>query len=213
MNHPNIVRVYQYYQNKTLHGVIEEYCYYSLHFVMLKSPKEVLSCHDRVRILLSISRALNYLHNRDIVHNNLTSHGGYHSIFNHVNREIIANDLRFKCHAQGYYSKAALHGKVQFDNDVYSFGAALFLMVRGEEYYSGEQEYLQNKDLLKSESNWSQLRDTRIVYWPKLPTSWSSLRTLSEISIWKLRANSPTRTVLSKPWTTRYAYIGASSSP
>ena len=54
------------------------------------------------------------------------SHGGYHSIFTNLDREIRTGELVFKRYAQGYYSKAALHGKVQFENDIFSYGAVSY---------------------------------------------------------------------------------------
>ncbi|RDD41893.1 putative serine/threonine-protein kinase [Trichoplax sp. H2] len=185
IRHENIIKVLVYIRNDSFGGVLEEYCHITLHNRLFDigptNSAAVLDCFRRYRILFDIMMALKYLHEKKIVHNNITSynilltqenkakltHGGYQSIFSGIDRAIDRTYFKTVPTKLEYYSPQALTGILQPENDIYSFGVIILVMVIGNEpYQPNNKQYRYAMRVLREDSDWSMLKDFRIK-WPK----------------------------------------------
>ena len=154
INHPNIIRLYNIYENSNTIYMIMEYLNNGNLFDFIHKEKEKLDMNLSINISLEIALAIKYLHCRNITHCDLKSK----NVLLDQNYHIKITDFRFSKMVNILFEKSnKLKGKkINFymppeimknlkyeeKSDVFSYGMIIYEIITGEIPYSN---YLPNQ--------------------------------------------------------------------
>ncbi|RDD38104.1 G-type lectin S-receptor-like serine/threonine-protein kinase SRK [Trichoplax sp. H2] len=170
LRHGNIRVVYDYYPDPG--GLLLEFLNLSLD-ELLKDNK-LPECGTRLSILSDIANGLRYIHDYELVHNNLKctnvliNENGTAKLADGCIQVNCSKNIQLaqssKVDKIGYFCEEALRGMIDYSNDIYSFGAICLVVVSGKAIYDSNRKPTQLKDYLLNTSykNWKYLKDKGI---------------------------------------------------
>ncbi|EDV29340.1 uncharacterized protein TRIADDRAFT_51561 [Trichoplax adhaerens] len=177
LKHKNVRKVFAYYQD--LEGFLQEFLPLSLQQLVKK--KELPHCEGRLSIMCDIAEGLRYLHNCQLVHNDLKCTNvlidrskGIAKLsdgcINNGNDTQVKLALSTQIDKIGYCCEEALAGRIAFSNDIFSFGAICLVIVSGKPIYARDRKPSLLKEYLLNTSykNWKYLKDENIKWNKKL---------------------------------------------
>ncbi|RDD38883.1 Interleukin-1 receptor-associated kinase 4 [Trichoplax sp. H2] len=176
LKHDNLRMLHSYHPS--LGGLLLEYLPFSLRELLITSESTVPRCLQRLIILKNIIDGLAFLHDCQLVHNNLTSKNILLDEtlkaklsdgcldYNLHKMNLDRSTFPIPCHVGkiGYSCQDALAGIIRKSNDIYSFGAICLEITSGLQVFEkGRRPPLLKDYLISSRNqNWKMLKDKRI---------------------------------------------------
>ena len=176
LDHPNIVRMFEVFQDKKYYYIVSEHCKGKQIFERL-SRKDNFSEKDVARVMLQLFQALNYCHGKKIVHRDITADSvlfvdkgsdfeikvadfGSTGLVDEE-RELVEDQQSLTFTAPEVFA-----GSFTTKCDIWSAGILLYLMLSGKKPFKPESkdeacEFLKNAELTfaKPSKIWEQVSD------------------------------------------------------
>lgn len=174
LDHPNIIRVYEVFQNKAKLFIVTELCTGGELFDRIKEMKK-FSENQAAKYMLDIVSAVMHCHQRGIVHRDLKpenllfeneNEGSTLKLIDFGTSRYFSADRKMKKLIGTYYYMApeVMTGEYDEKCDVWSLGVILFIMLSGVPPFNGRTDKeiatkIQNAPLLFQGSNWATVSD------------------------------------------------------
>lgn len=146
IDHPNIVKIYEFFESMTHFYIVMEFCPGKLLFKKFDEKKRTDE-KEAARIMLQVLEALHYLHQREIVHMDLKSEN---IIYNGRTVKLIdfglsqhfkPNKKMSKIQGTKYYlAPEVITKKYNHKCDIWSAGVLLFMLLTGKTPFKGDSE-------------------------------------------------------------------------
>lgn len=153
LNHPNILKLYEYYDQATSMFIITEYCQGG---EMMKNSKKLPSFQVAV-VMYQLFLAINYYQSKNIIHRDLKPEnilikkvddsGLFHIRVIDFGVAIVENTVEEKeprkkavAGSLNYMAPEVFSGNYSFECDLWSCGVILFLLLTGKFPFDGENE-------------------------------------------------------------------------
>lgn len=141
MDHPNIVKYYESYEDDNYINIVMEYLEGHDLFKLITSRKSnKFSEKDMAEIITHLFKALSYIHNKNIVHrdikpeNILFSKDGSFSTLKIIDfglSTFLKSDNKYRVGSPYYMAPEIIHGNFTYKTDVWSVGVILYVMLTG----------------------------------------------------------------------------------
>lgn len=162
MDHPNIVKYYETYEDENYVHIVMEYLQgEDLFKLILAKKNDNFSEKDIADIISCLMKAVAYIHNQKIVHRDIKPENILFSKTNNYNTlklidfglsTNLKSDSRFRVGSPFYMSPEIIEGDISFKSDVWSIGVILYIMLTGKFPFNGKNndevfEEIRNKQL------------------------------------------------------------------
>jgi calcium-dependent protein kinase len=173
ISHPNIIQIYEYFEDKTSYYIISEFCPGGELFDKI-SEKGMFSEKDAAYIVKQIVSALSYLHNNGIIHrdikpeNILLEDKSDTPIIKLIDFGLARYNTKKKGNKVSgspfYISPEALGGDYDGKSDIWSVGIILYILLCGYPPFRGDNNFEIMKSVKKGklvfpEEEWSSISD------------------------------------------------------
>jgi calcium-dependent protein kinase len=159
MDHPNIVKYYETYEDEYYIHIVMEYLHGEDLFKLICAKKnQNFTEKDIAEILSCLLKALSYIHNQGIVHRDIKPENILFSTVNNNNSlklidfglsTHLKSDSRFRVGSPFYMSPEIIKGEFSFKSDLWSVGVILFVMLTGKFPFNGKT----NEDVFNEINN------------------------------------------------------------
>lgn len=146
IDHPNIVKIYEFFESLTHFYIVMEFCPGKLLFQKFDEKKYVDE-REAARIMHQVLEALHYLHSHEIVHMDLKSeniiyNGRTIKVIDFGMSQNFANRKKMtKIRGTKYYLAPEVIKKTyNYKCDLWSAGILLFMLVTGKTPFKGDSE-------------------------------------------------------------------------
>lgn len=156
IDHPNIVKIFEFFESMTHFYIVMEFCHGKLLFQKFDEKKRTDE-KEAARIMLQVLEALHYLHQREIVHMDLKSEN---IIYNGRTVKLIdfglsqhfnPNKRMKKIQGTKYYlAPEVITKKYNHKCDIWSAGVLLFMLLTGKTPFRGDSENELFDNILKN---------------------------------------------------------------
>lgn len=152
MDHPNIVKIYEFYQDSKKLYIVMELCQGKELFEYLVEEETKFSEFDICKILQQLFGAICYAHNKKIVHRDIKPENILIFKDEHANFKLKVIDwgtaklvqpnekLKEKTGSMYYIAPEVLSGKYDEKCDVWSCGVILYMLITGQPPFSGDSQ-------------------------------------------------------------------------
>lgn len=141
MDHPNIVKYYESYEDDNYINIVMEYLEGHDLFKLISSRKsKKFTEKDMAEIMKNLFKALSYIHNKNIVHrdikpeNILFSKDGCLSTLKIIDFGLstcLKSDNKYRVGSPYYMAPEIIHGNFSYKTDVWSVGVIFYVMLTG----------------------------------------------------------------------------------
>lgn len=148
MDHPNIVKYYEAYEDDNYMNIVMEYLEGEDLFKLITTHKSSnFTEKDMAEMITYIFKALSYIHNKNIVHRDIkpenilfSKNGNYQTlkIIDFGLSTCLKSDNRYRVGSPYYMAPEIIHGNFSYKTDVWSVGVILFVMLTGHFPFSGK---------------------------------------------------------------------------
>lgn len=149
MDHPNIVKYYETYEEEHYIHIVMEYLQGEDLFNLIRSKKgDNFSENDIAEIISCLMKAVSYIHNQKIVHRDIKPENILFSRNNNYNSlklidfglsTNLKSDSRFRVGSPFYMSPEIIEGDISYKSDVWSIGIILYVMLTGKFPFNGKE--------------------------------------------------------------------------
>jgi calcium-dependent protein kinase len=171
MDHPNIVKYYETYEDEHYIHIVMEYLKgEDLFKLLLNKKKESFTEKDIAEILTCLLKALSYIHNQGIVHRDIKPENILFSKSNNYNTlklidfglsTKMKSDSRFRVGSPYYMSPEIIEGEFCYKSDVWSVGVILYVMLTGRFPFNGKSNEEVFEEIKNKNYNKRYLEDTK----------------------------------------------------
>jgi len=148
MDHPNIVKYYETYEDEVYINIVMEYLQGEDLFKLISSKtQDDFTEKDIAEIISCILRALSYIHNQGVVHRDIkpenilfSKNGSYESLklIDFGLSTGFKTDSKFRVGSPYYMSPEIIEGNFSFKSDIWSVGVILYVMLTGYFPFNGK---------------------------------------------------------------------------
>lgn len=148
MDHPNIVKYYETYEDEFYINIVMEYLQGDDLFRLITSKNEVEFTERTIaEIIRCIFQALSYIHNQGIVHRDIKPENILFSknenfqtlkLIDFGLSTRLKSDSRYRVGSPYYMSPEIINGYFSFKTDVWSVGVILYVMLTGKFPFNGK---------------------------------------------------------------------------
>lgn len=201
LDHPNIVRLYEFFEDKSYYYFVQEYCSAGELFDMIIA-KQKLSEKEAALIMEQLLATVSYLHSRNIIHRDikpenilLQSDGVLKLIdFDAAILMDIKGKVTGSVGTAYYVAPEVLNGSYNEKCDVWSLGVVMYILLTGKPPFAGHS----HKDIVKSV-----LRGSYSLEGPE----WTNISAAAKDLIRKMLVRNPHRRISAQeaylhPWIT-----------
>ena len=153
LDHPNIVRLYEFFEDRDYYYFVQEYCSAGELFDMIIA-KQKLSEKEAALIMEQLLATVSYLHSRNIIHrdikpeNILLQEDGVLKVidFDAAILMDIKGQVTGSVGTAYYVAPEVLNGSYNEKCDIWSLGVVMYILLTGRPPFSGHS----HKDIVKS---------------------------------------------------------------
>lgn len=148
MDHPNIVKYYESYEDENYINIVMEYLQGEDLFKLISTKKyDNFTEKDIAEIISCVLKALAYIHGQGIVHrdikpeNILFSKNGNYDTLKLIDFGLstgFKSDSRYRVGSPYYMSPEIIEGHFSFKTDIWSVGVILYVMLTGYFPFNGK---------------------------------------------------------------------------
>lgn len=156
IDHPNIVKIFEFFESMTHFYIVMEFCPGKLLFQKFDEKKRTDE-REAARIMLQVLRALHYLHQREIVHMDLKSENIIYNgrtvklIDFGLSQHLARNKKMSKLQGTKYYlAPEVITKNYNHKCDIWSAGVLMFMLLTGKTPFRGESEVELFDNILKN---------------------------------------------------------------
>jgi len=175
MDHPNIVKYYETYEDEDYINIVMEYLQgEDLFKLIIAKKEESFTEKDIAQIISCLLRALSYIHGQGIVHRDIKPENILFSKNNNYNSLKIIDfglstnlksDSRFRVGSPFYMAPEIIEGDFSYKSDIWSVGVIFYIMLTGKFPFNGTEneevfEEIKNKELNMRYLNHSKCSDS-----------------------------------------------------
>ncbi len=177
MDHPNIVKYYETYEDEAYINIVMEYLQGEDLFKLISTQKnDNFTEKDIAEIISCILRALAYIHGQGIVHrdikpeNILFSKNSKYETLKLIDfglSTVFKSDKRYRVGSPYYMSPEVIEGIFSFKTDVWSVGVILYVMLTGNFPFKGKTNIEVFEQIKQKTSNFNHLNESKCSYLAK----------------------------------------------
>lgn len=171
MDHPNIVKYYETYEDENYINIVMEYLQGEDLFKLISTKKyDNFTEKDIAEIISCILRALSYIHGQGIVHrdikpeNILFSKNGNYETLKLIDFGLstgFKSDSRYRVGSPYYMSPEIIEGNFSYKTDVWSVGVILYVMLTGYFPYNGKTNHDVFEQIKQKTYNFKHLHESK----------------------------------------------------
>ena len=156
LDHPNILKIFEYFHDEEFYYIIMENCAVSNLWEKLSSTEEIYE-NEVAIIMEQIFSAIFYIHTKDLIHNDIRPENIYliKNDDNSLSVKLINfgssalyqnNELLINCNGITYFTAPeAFDGKLNFKCDLWACGIIMYILLTGEPPFDG-RDYKELKE-------------------------------------------------------------------
>ncbi len=151
LKHPNIVQIYDF-------GIMDESFFIVMEYLEGESLRNIISSHKQLhlveilQITAQVSRALDFIHSRDLLYSEISPSNIIISNNIPVLLDFGLSETRYLIEGKPgkellYKAPESLTGDISFSSDYFSLGVLLYEMIAGRKYYLADNISHENFDI------------------------------------------------------------------
>ncbi|KAM3142956.1 hypothetical protein pb186bvf_005019 [Paramecium bursaria] len=156
LDHPNIIRVIEYFEEEHLHYIVYEY-FEGLKLLDLASMTEGIPLHETqiLEIVKQIFQTLNYMHSKQIVYRGVCLETifcdtDFHIKFLDFEHSIISTQaLNHEVGPLLYQAPEMLKGAYNIEADIWAAGVLMYFLMSGIFPFQGQRQLQLKKEILR----------------------------------------------------------------